>query len=145
MNFLKTAAVLNFLKQFIREKLKEIFKSGEYFIGSPALVLDFLELESLENSGFVNGLKCALFSCERESLSDNFGFNYSIENESLALLPKELINDDVLETKLYTLHGDILYSKFSSFKLGRIVKFEADFEVKKNDDLLKIGDLEFKF
>ena len=125
--------------------MKEIFKSGEYFIGSPTLVLDFLELESLENSGFVNGLKCLLFSCERESLSDNFGFIYSIENDSLALLPKELINDDVLETKLYTLHGDILYSKFSSFKLARVVKFEADFEMKKDDNLLKIGDLEFKF
>lgn len=127
--------------------MKKTFCAGEYFIGSPTLVLDFLELSELgsgDNFALIKGLDCAVFCCQKESISDNSGFIYSIENESLALLPKVLIDDEVLERKLYTLHTGILYSKFSAFKLGRVLDFSSDFEVELLNNELKIEQLEFQ-
>ena len=86
--------------------MQEIFKSGEYYIGSPELVLDYEGLEALGSFGGVceiAGQKCASFECNSSSASDSSGFVYSIENTLLALLPAALVNEEVLNQKILTI------------------------------------------
>lgn len=127
--------------------MQEIFKSGEYYIGSPELVLDYESLEALGSFGGVcqiAGQKCASFECNSSSASDSSGFVYSIESTILALLPASLVNEEILKQKILTIKDKVLYNKFSGFKLARIVSFESDFSVSFDETTLKIGELDFK-
>lgn len=127
--------------------MKEIFSSGEYYIGAPELVLDYEGLEALGSFGGVceiSGQKCASFEIASSSVSDSSGFVYSIENTLLALLPAVLVNEEILKQKILTIKDSILYNKFSGFKLARTLKFDSDFSVEFEASELKIAELEFK-
>lgn len=116
-------------------------------MGSPELVLDYEGLEALGSFGGVCeifGQKCASFECNSSSVSDSSGFVYSIENTLLALLPANLVNEEILKQKILTIKDKVLYNKFSGFKLARIVSFESDFSVSFDETTLKIGELDFK-
>lgn len=127
--------------------MQEIFKSGEYYIGSPELVLDYEGLEALGSFSRVceiAGQKCASFECSSSSATDSSGFVYSIENTLLALLPAALVNEEILKQKILTIKNSVLYNKFSGFKLARIVSFDSDFSVSFDETTLKIAEFDFK-
>ena len=127
--------------------MQEIFKNGEYYIGSPELVLDYEGLEALGSFGGIceiAGQKCASFECSSSSATDSSGFVYSIENTLLALLPAALVNEEVLKQKILTIKNGVLYNKFSGFKLARIVKFDSEFSVEFKENELRIAELDFK-
>ena len=99
--------------------MQEIFKSGEYYIGSPELVLDYEGLEALGSFGGVcaiAGPNCTTFACNSRSASDSSGCVYSIENRLLALLPAALVNEEILKQKSLTIKDCVLLDKVSGFK-----------------------------
>jgi len=128
-------------------------RAGEYYVGDLAWIADFALKEQIyaasngQNGEFElkNGAKFGVFFGEICDYRDSCGFLYLNSSEIFGIIPANLIDENLLKERILKVVNGILYNKFTSAKLAKIVKFEQDFKVKFGENSIEFGDLRIEF
>ncbi|MCI7364125.1 hypothetical protein [Campylobacter lanienae] len=118
------------------------FKAGHYYIGDLAKILDYLNLSALKYGfGVLGEFEYLSLDLDRDEIKDSDGFTYSIDSSNFGIISADIIDEELLSSRILTLRHGFIANKFSSYRLARIVEFKDDFEVIISDDDIKFGNI----
>ena len=122
-------------------------KSGEYYIGDLAWILQYENLEFV--CGFDEGV-VGKFDDESEFVkfevvvgdyADNKGFLYSVKSEVFGIIPAKFIDKEYLSEQMLTLKNGVICNKFSGYANAKVHEFKSDFAVEKGENFIKFGEI----
>lgn len=122
-------------------------KSGDYYIGDFAWILGFEDLEFVKNTKngeiakFNDGSEFCKFEVIIGDYKDNCGFSYSVKSEIFGIIPAKFVDENYLSAQMLTLKNSVICNKFSGYPIAKVVSFDEDFEVKKDENLIKFANI----
>nr|MBP3725162.1 hypothetical protein [Campylobacter sp.] len=122
-------------------------KSGEYYIGDLAWILQYENLEFVssfedgEIGKFDDGSEFVKFEVVIGDYADNTGFLYSVKSEVFGIIPVKFIDKEFLSEQMLTLKNGVICNKFSGYEIAKTHEFKSDFVVQKGENFIKFGEI----
>ena len=125
-------------------------KSGEYYIGDLAWILQYENLEFVgsfkdgEIGKFADGSEFVKFEVVIGDYADNTGFLYSVKSEIFGIIPAKFIDKEYLSEQMLTLKNGVIANKFTSYPVAKVHEFKDDFQIERGENFIKFGEIVVK-
>lgn len=122
-------------------------KSGEYYIGDLAWILQFDKLEFIssfadgEIGKFDDGSEFVKFEVVIGDYADNTGFLYGVKSEVFGIIPAKFIDKEFLSEQMLTLKNGVICNKFSGYVNAKVHEFKDDFQIERGENFIKFGEI----
>lgn len=125
-------------------------KSGEYYIGDLAWILQFDKLEFIssfadgEIGKFDDGSEFVKFEVVIGDYADNTGFLYSVKSEIFGIIPASFIDKEFLSESILTYKNGVIANKFTGYAVAKVHEFKSDFQIERGENFIKFGEIVVK-
>ena len=125
-------------------------KSGEYYIGDLAWILQFEKLEFIssfadgEIGKFDDGSEFVKFEVVIGDYADDTGFLYSVKSEIFGIISAKFIDKEYLSEQMLTLKNGVICNKFSGYANAKVHEFKDDFQIERGKNFIKFGEIVVK-
>lgn len=122
-------------------------KSGEYYIGDLAWILQFDKLEFIssfadgEIGKFDDGSEFVKFEVVIGDYADNTGFLYSVKSEIFGIIPAKFIDKEFLNESILTYKNGVIANKFTGYSVAKVHEFKSDFQIERGENFIKFGEI----
>ncbi|MBQ3675537.1 MAG: hypothetical protein II923_08105 [Campylobacter sp.] len=125
-------------------------KSGEYYIGDLAWILQYENLEFVssfedgEIGNFADGSEFVKFEVAVGDYADDTGFLYSVKSEIFGIIPAKFIDKEFLSESILTYKNSVIANKFTGYPVAKVHEFKDDFQIERGENFIKFGEIVVK-
>ena len=122
-------------------------KSGEYYIGDLAWILQFEKLEFIgsfadgEIGKFDDGSEFVKFEVVIGDYADDTSFLYSVKSEIFGIIPAKFIDKEFLSESILTYKNGVIVNKFTGYPVAKVHEFKSDFQIERGENFIKFGEI----